>query len=67
MNDDFARLRAIVDEDPDLQAELLTYMERVPFCAALVRLAERHDLVIAEEQIWRALEDGRSVWLATWA
>jgi hypothetical protein len=66
MNDDFARLREIVDDDPDLQAELLSYMERVPFCAALVRLAERQDLVISEAAIWSALEDGRSVWYATW-
>lgn len=65
--DDFERLRAIVDADAGLQAELLAYMEAAPFCAALARIAEQFELIVPEERIWRAIEEGRAVWYATWS
>lgn len=67
MDDDFERLRAIVDGDPQLQAELLAYVESIPFVSSLARLAERYGLIVTEAAIWRALEEGRAVWYSTWA
>ena len=64
--DDFERLRRVVDADPALQAELLAYTESQAFVASLARIAERHDLIVAEAVIWRALEEGRAVWYSTW-
>ncbi|HTX55562.1 MAG TPA: hypothetical protein VMD47_00525 [Candidatus Acidoferrales bacterium] len=65
--DDFERLRAIVDADDALQAELLAQTDSTGFIAALTRIADRCDLVIPEARIWQALEEGRAVWYATWA
>ena len=64
--DDFERLRALVDADDELQAELLAHLESTSFIAALARIAQRSGLVVTEARIWEAIEDGREAWYATW-
>jgi len=65
--DDFERLRDIIDADDALQAELLAQTDTNSFIAALTRVADRYELIVTEERIWQALEEGRAVWYATWA
>ena len=65
--DDFERLRAIVNGDESLQDELFAHTDSTAFIAALTRIADRYDLVVPEARIWQALEEGRTVWYATWA
>jgi hypothetical protein len=64
---DFERLRALVDADETLQAELFRETDLTEFVKSIVRLAARHNLAIAEGTVWSAIEKGRAAWLATWS
>ena len=66
MTSDYERLRAIVDADERLAAELMQETESPAFVAAVLRLAAQYDLVIAEGVVWSAIENGRAIWLSTW-
>jgi hypothetical protein len=67
ISSDFDRLRAIVEADEQLQAELARESDAVAFVACVLRLAAQHDMVIAEGMVWAAIEQGRQTWLATCA
>lgn len=66
MSDDFERLRAIVYSDETLQDDLMRETESAAFVARVAKLAVRHDLVIAEGELWSAIEDGRALWYELW-
>ena len=67
MSADFERLRAIVQADPDLQAELVRESDAVAFVARMTRLAAEHDLAIAQGTVWTAIEEGRQLWFSMWS
>ncbi|HVA27793.1 MAG TPA: hypothetical protein VNF68_06405 [Candidatus Baltobacteraceae bacterium] len=64
---DIERLRALIDADAALEAELFRETDATEFVKKIVRLCTQHDLTVPEGAVWKAIEEGRQAWLATWS
>lgn len=60
------RLRHLVLNDPTLRATLLPLHDRAAFSDAVAEIAHHHGLVLAPEDINRALIDARRRWHERW-
>ena len=63
-SDDFARFRALVDEDDALRDELWNERDAGKFAELVVRLGAERGLTIALEDVRSACAAGMTAWLA---
>lgn len=64
---DFERLRAMVDDDDSLQAELWQIHDAHRLISTIVRIAAQRGLAIAEGELWERHNASQSAWLAIWS
>jgi len=62
-SDDFARFRALVDEDDALRDELWKMRDPEGFAELVVRLGAERGLTIAAQDVRAACADGMTAWL----
>ena len=62
-SDDFARFRALVDEDDALRDELWKVRDPEGFAELVVRLGAERGLTITAQDVRAACADGMTAWL----
>lgn len=63
---EFEKLRALVLQNPDLQAELQKINDRDLFVARVVRIGCELGLDLASEDILETMRENRQAWIERW-